>query len=609
MRRKTWFALALAAVLAVSYAAGALAAKERTKANPRPKRVTQGLDYLHARQNDKGGFASMSSTAWGILGLVASGERPGWSAWTVKGSNPFDYLQAGSHEEAATSDTVDNAPVYYARAIMAYIAAGQPERVYIAGTPRVDLLADLYTYQDVKTDPKDSAYGSFSPSSSSPTFQAIHTTVWAILALHANGNGGDAQFQAAMTWLKSQQNSDGGFAAQPGNSANVTDTALAIQALELASPVPAGQITNARTYLKNHQRSDGGFPYTPSGTTDAQATSAAIQAIVAMGESQASWAVNGNTPAHTLGKLQRKNGSYDKRHNTSSAPLPTTSWALMALRNQPFTTFPASRPSSQKPFVFRPKVKTISPKNHAKYTSTRVVLIHATYTDGTGGTGIDPKACRVYVDDVNKTKPAVIGRSSLHLELKNVPNGEHTYRLMLVDYAGNAKLAERSFTVNVSTPVTPAPTPSYTYTPQPTHAPTYNPVPTHAPTYVPTTPTPSTTLYPSSPTPSTSGYPSYSPSPSTSGAPEASPSPSSSPVGAVGAGGSGGGGSAAGFVGGTLLAMLPIGAAISYLVYQRREQALDPAAQGTVLSGGGSAWDRVMRSLGKVKDLVKPARS
>ncbi len=87
------------------------------------------------------------------------------------------------------------------------------------------------------------------------------------------------------------------------------------------------------------------------------------------------------------------------------------------------------------------------------------------------------------------------------------------------------------------------------------------------------------------------------------GAPIASPSPSGSPGAASG----GDSGSAAGFLGGTLLAMLPIGAAISYLALRHREQALSAAGEGKVLSGGGSAWDRLKGALGKSKDLVKPA--
>ena len=246
-----------------------------------------------------------------------------------------------------------------------------------------------------------------------------------------------------------------------------------------------------------------------------------------MGETQASWAKNGHTPAQALGKLQIKSGAFDKRHNTATAPLATTSWALMALRNQTFTKFPKSRPAALKPFAYRVALKTIAPKDHTKFTTTRIVLIRATYADGAGGTGVDAKACRLYVDNVNRSKAAAIGPYGLHLELKNVPDGAHTYELRLVDYAGNVRLVQRSFTVAVPVAPTTPTTPSEPYVP--TTEPTYG-EPTH-------TPTPSTTLFPASPSPSTSAspLPGSSAAPVT-GQPVASPSPSASP-GAAGTGG------------------------------------------------------------------------
>ena len=245
---------------------------------------------------------------------------------------------------------------------------------------------------------------------------------------------------------------------------------------------------------------------------------------------------------------------------------------------------------------------SVSPKNGTKYTNTRSVLIRATYTDGAKGTGVNPKACRVYVDSRNKTKPADIGRYSLHLQLKNVADGLHTYRLQIVDYAGNVKKVERRFTIATPTP-TPTPAPDLRAGPEPPLHTAGHDLPHAAPT---STPTPYTTLTPSTypsvdttstPTPYQSdGYP-------VTGAPVASPSPSGSP----GAAGDGDSGSAAGFLGGTLLAMLPIGAAISYLALRRREQALSAAGEGSVLSGGGSAWERLKGALGRSKDLVRPA--
>ena len=604
MGRKIWLALALAAIVAVSFAAGAVAAKHKAASDPRPKTVTRGLDYFHARQKTDGGFGTMSATAWVILGAVASGERVGSTAWTVDGNNPFDYLQAHSHEAAATGPDVDNAPVYYARAIMSYVAVDRAERVFVAGTPRIDLLAKLYGYQDLVDG--SPTKGSFSPATSSRTFQAVHTTAWAILAMQALGENQKDRFGLAEKWLATQQLADGGFPAQAGHPSNCEDTAVAIQTLTLAADgaLDPAIIPAARQYLKANQRADGGFPYEPGAGTDAWATAAAIQAILAMGEKpdSADWTVAANTPKLALATLQLKNGAYVKKRGDATGPLPTTSWALVALRDEPFTTFPATRPSALKAFVFRPQIKSVSPKDGQKYTNTHSVLIRATYTDGAKGTGVNPNSCRVYVDDLNKTKPADIGRYRLHLQLKNVPNGLHTYRLEIIDHAGNVKKVERRFTIAVPTP-TPTPVPPYV----PTPAPPYTPPATIYPTPKPTsTLTPYTTLtptaYPSSdttvtPTPYQSGgYP-------VSGVPVASPSPS----GGAGAGSGGDSGSAAGFLGGTLLAMLPIGAAISYLAFRRREQALSAAGEGAVLKGGGSAWERLKGALGKSKDLVKPA--
>lgn len=601
MGRKIWLALALAVIVAVSFAAGAVAAKHKAASDPRPKSVTKGLDYFHARQKVDGGFGTMAATSWVILGAVASGERVGSTVWTVDGNNPFGYLQAHSHETAATSPDVDNAPVYYARAIMSYVAADRAERVFVAGTPRIDLLAKLYGYQDTE--------GSFSPAtSSSPTFQAVHTTAWAILAMHALGEDGTDRFTLAEQWLANQQVADGGFPAQASDPSNSEDTAVAIQALMLTPGITSGSaiITGAHGYLKVNQRADGGLPYKPGAGTDAWATAAAIQAILAMGEKpdDAAWTKPGaHTPKSALAALQLRTGAYDKKRGDRTGPLPSTGWALAALRSKPFTTFPKSRPPALKAFVFRPQLKSVSPKNGQKYTNTHSVLIRATYTDGAKGTGVKPTACRVYVDSVNKTKPADIGRFGLHLQLKNIPNGDHRYKLEIIDRAGNVKKVERRFTV--ATPAAPPPTPVPTYVPNPN--PTYTPPATiHSTPKSTSTPTPYTTLtppaYPSSDTTSTptpyqsGGYP-------VTGVPVASPSPSGSPGAASG----GDSGSAAGFLGGTLLAMLPIGAAISYLALHRREQALSAAGEGKVLNGGGSAWERLKDALGKTKDLVKPA--
>ena len=603
MGKRIWLAVAVAILFAASAVAGLAGASPRHASDARPETVTRGLDYLHSQQQSTGDFGTSENTIWGILGAVASGERIDSRFWTIGGTTPFAFLQASDLKKEATAAGV-NAPAYYSLAIMAYVASGQKDALATAGTPAVDLLAELYQYQDM-TD--GSPYkGRFSPASRNPTDQAVDTTAWAILAMAAAG-GDQARLAAAVDWLAGQQNGDGGFPAdQYSASSNVEDTALVIQAFVAAGkpasdPLIQGSASNpgARKFLLDNQRPDGGFPYVAGGpATDGTSTAAAVQAIVAMGEDPTAWKYGSteSSPASALAGLQLQTGAYQDSTGDASTRVTLTSWTLTALMDKPFSTYPKDLGTKFPGFVSKPQITSARPADHAKFTGTHSVLIQAKYTDGTKpgrvGTGVNAKACRVYVDDAGRTSRAKIGSSSLGLQLKNVPNGTHTYKLHIVDNAGNAQELTRTFTIAV-----PSPTPS----PTPTTAPTYTPP------YVPpsTAPTPSTTLYP---TPSDSGSPypdsSSSPAPGTvSGAPIPSPSPSSG----LAAGVTVGSASAGGFVGAMLLAMLPIGAAMSFLVISRREHALGGAGEGRVLGEGGSPWDRLKHRVKNLKDLAKRA--
>ena len=221
---------------------------------------------------------------------------------------------------------------------------------------------------------------------------------------------------------------------------------------------------------------------------------------------------SGDTPITALERLLQTNGSYKSSASSRVRGVIVTGWTLVALNRKPFGSgdeakvFPKNPGSAHKAFKFRPQLNSISPKNGAKFTHTRVVAIRATYTDFyPKGTGINPKTTRLYVDDINKSRPAVIGNYGLHLTLKNVANGDHKYTIELRDHAGNLKVIERKFKVNVVTP-TPHPTLSPTYRPTyyptvyPTVHPTYTPKP-YTPTPTPTpTYTPTVTPYPYSPT-------------------------------------------------------------------------------------------------------------
>lgn len=610
MGRRIWLALAVAAIAMAAVLASAQAA---TKEKRSPK-VTRGIDYLHAHQVSTGGINSNAgSTVWTILGIVANGERTGSSAWTIGGKNPFTYLQSISHKTAASSGDDPNPPVYYARTIMAYEAVGKGS-IYSAGSAGTDLLAQLESYQDLDESHTDT-YGSFSMSSSNRNEESVRTTAWAILAMHSIGSlDSDSQehFDAAVTWLEGQAKSSGGFPMQMGDgqSANVTDTALATQAL-LAGGIQVGDdiiqnaVAGSDSYLHDVQLSKGGFPASGHEGPDSRATAYAITAIRACGQGPSgdAWsksrnATDGDTPVAALKRLQTTSGAYPQYAGHITSPVPDTSLALVALSGVNFKSYPAGIPSAVTAFRFRPRLITMAPANNAKSTS-GIVLIRATYSDWPGGTGINAKKIRLYVDNADRTKSAAVGSYGLHLQLRNVANGSHTVKLVLVDKAGNLRTVTRTFTVSV--PVPSGGTSGSTSTGG------TGSVIRPSSTYV--TPHGSTTLYPTptaTPTTSSSAYPysSASPYPSAS----ASPSPSSSAVPVTGAGTSAGGGTG-GYLGAILLTLLPLGALLSYYVIHRRTEALAAASSGKTLAGGGSGWDHVKDIASRSKDIIKPAGS
>jgi hypothetical protein len=599
MIRRSWPVLAAVLVVLTIAPASAQAARDH--------HVTRGLDYLHAQQEAAtGAYATPTATLWVMLGAVATGERVGSSAWTHKSKNPMRATQAINQESAATAS--GNVPQYYAQAILGYVAAGRENFVYGAGTTQIDFLDKLLGFQDKGTTANPGTF-SFSPAASNRGYKAVRTTAWAILAMHALSVDND-DFKKAVTWLQGQQTSDGGFGLDAGGSADTIDTALAIQALR-AGGVSAGDahITNALDYLDRVQLGNGGFPdqQSSSNVKSGDATSFAIQAIYATGGklTDSRWQAASGGPLSALNRLQVKRGAFAAKPGILITPVNITGNALVALSHMDFAHYPLHRPSAVKAFVFRPAFKVVLPKGGTSFKTTHIVLIRATYGDGTGGTGINADAVRLFVDNVDKTKPAVIGRFGLHLTLKNVANGAHTYKITLKDHAGNVHEITRNFTIAVAVTPTSAPTPTTTPTVPAPFIPTPTPItPTHTPTPTPTetliSPTPNP--YPSTPS---SPYPTTTTSPTVTGPVVNSPSP-----GAGGGSSAGnGGGSAAGFLGGTLLAMLPLGAALSYYLLHRRSEAMAASVVGEKLAGGGSAWDKAKSAFAKSKDIVKPARS
>ena len=607
MSRKIWLVLAIAALVAASFAASVVAAKQATE--DRPKYVTRGLDYLHCRQGDNGGFGNPENTAWAVLGAVASGERMGNSAWHVKGKNPFDYLQSTDLVAASTSIDVTNAPVYYSRLIMAYVAMDRAGTIGTAGSKGINLLTVLLSYQN--TTDGSSNKGAFAPSLPSLD-AAVRTTSWAILAMH---NAGVSRDRLPLPdgrrpgWPRSRTTcpaADGGFpSSEQGGASDALDTALAYQALDVSSdgtdwdpgrgpnlparppsspaagfPATAGRQHRRGGDLRRHP-GDPRHGRAPRGRRlDRRAST--------------------TRRSRALEGLLQTNGSYRSTATTACGPSSSPAGRSSRCNRKPFTTNLPQEPGHGPQGVQVPAAvhARSRPRTARSSRRTRIVLIRATYTDFyPKGTGIKPSAVRVYVDNANKSRPADIGRYGLHLQLKNVPNGDHTYTIELRDHAGNAKVIERKFTVAVATP-----------TPHPTRPrPGRRTIPTglsdrvpHAHADAQAVPrrrprrrrTPTVTPYPyDSPTPRRrapssparrSRRPAPRPAPPASAAAAAAVVPPASWVVPCSP-------------------CCPSAPSSRTSLLHRREELLGTASQGDVLAGGGSAWERFKQHPGQVQ--------
>lgn len=569
------FALTALMLLGAVAPAAAFGARERA--------VLKALDFMHARQQSTGGFIdigasdSPSTTPWAILAIT--GARESALAWNSSGKDPIDYLQALNLESAARSSM--NPPAFYAKTILAYTAAVRnPLIIQNAGTPKVNLLEKLNTY-------RSTVDGHYSPDAAGDrALYDVSTTTWSLLALVAAGQSLDGSLiPQTRAWLTAAQNEDGGWGIQSGAKSSVDQTAAAIQAL-----VAAGVSQSSTTVqqgiglLRAAQRADGGFgEYLASTKSNAESTAWTVQAIVAAGQDPTAdpWVKGGNDPLEYIRGLRQPNGSFAHAQGTTGkSTMMTTTQCVLALSRAPLPLEPPANPLTS---GYMPSITSFKPGNGAVFSSTNDVSVTAEYVDNRLGTGIKTSAVRVKVDGVDKTSKAKVYSSKLSLLLVDLSYGQHSIEVRVSDRAGNIRVRTHTITVSYTTGggSSGGGSGGVYYPPSDSGS--------------GRTPTPTTTLYPTpaatpTPTPTPTDDGTVSGTPLTPG-PSGSPVPSSSPSAAAAAS-EDGGGSGSG-LGGILLAMLPIGAALSYWLHRRQVAALSNAGRGKILAGGGTPWQRL----------------
>lgn len=264
--------------------------------------------YLKSVQNADGGFpstpgqkSSPATTAWVVMGLKAAYEDLGSKAWTQNGNNPASYLQGAKVSFESLND--------YSRFTLACSALGiKPE---LNGENMLQKLLNSQEKNGQFTLPDEAGD------------QMINAHIWAVLAIDSTKNAPKNR-AAALKWLLSAQNKDGGYGWYVGASSDPDDTGAAIQALVVLGEKPAKSkaIKNALAYLKTTQSKTGGYGLmqTPNAASDAWV----MQGLLATGQDTT------KVKAHLL-SLQEKDGSFKWREDAASQPVMMTAYSLAAL--------------------------------------------------------------------------------------------------------------------------------------------------------------------------------------------------------------------------------------------------------------------------------------
>ncbi|HYC27967.1 MAG TPA: prenyltransferase/squalene oxidase repeat-containing protein, partial [Chitinophagaceae bacterium] len=220
---------------------------------------------------------------WSIMAHAAEGSKVGHS-----------YLR---------SRLDSNTPTDYEKRILAITAIGENPRTF----GQENFIAKLESFFD------GSQIGD--PS-------LLNDDIFGLLALRSAGI--DNQMTDKLyDYIRSNQNSDGGwgFATTVGSDTNTT--AMAIAALKTVGSEP----NSAIAYLKKAQQPNGGFGYTPQTASDGASTAWVISGFIA-----ARQPVPANAKAY-LESLQLSSGMFKWHSNDSSGSRLVTSYAVIALSN------------------------------------------------------------------------------------------------------------------------------------------------------------------------------------------------------------------------------------------------------------------------------------
>jgi energy-coupling factor transport system substrate-specific component len=291
--------------------------------------VSRELAYLAGAQNPDGGFggargqsSSELYSGWAAMGLAAAGRDP--LAVRRNGHSVLDALRGEASSLQGAGDLE--------RTILALHACGVSVHS-LPGTAGGDPVRRLLRFRS-----GDSSFGHLS-----------NLTAFAVFALRAAGySSASPEVRGAGSWLRRQQNRDGGFGfGTRGGGSDVDDTAAALQALVDAGTRRGPLIARASAFLVRAQNPDGGYPQQAGGESNAQSSAWAIQGLIAAGLDPRTVTREGSrSPLGYLATLLAPDGSVRYSRTGSQTPVWVTAQALTALAGKPLPIAPVRRHAS-----------------------------------------------------------------------------------------------------------------------------------------------------------------------------------------------------------------------------------------------------------------------
>jgi len=359
--------------------------------------ITRALNYLSQAQQPNGSIGGFSVSGWVVMALAAASEDP--DSWNAGGDSIVDYLRDNAGVNLDVNKATD-----WERSILAIVAAGKNPRSF-GGVNYVDTLLAFYDGSQIGDN------------------TLLNDDFWGILALAGIGES-QTVVQASRNFIISNQNSDGGWGLAVGGNSDADNTAAAVSALIAAGVSPSSQtITDALSYLKSQQQNDGGF--VSEGTTNSAVDAWVINAITDVEQNPVGdeWKESGRNPIEHLLSLQDTDGAFKWTAAQRSNPEWMTAYAVLALMGK-------SWPKDTTP----PTISNLTPSSGTSV-STTSPTINASYSDAVSG--IDTATATISVDGTNRTSSATATASGISYAASGLTVGTHLVTVTVSDKAGN----------------------------------------------------------------------------------------------------------------------------------------------------------------------------